>query len=160
MASATQRMRLYQSEYGQTELRLYVTAFMAWLALVFVWFALTVLRDRRERFAFGALLSAFGLIAALHVLNPDAAIVRANAALARAGHSFDVDYALSLSADAVRRCSPRGPCCLCRSRRPSRPGSRPPGFPQTARLAFLELEPGRGRRLIAEARDKGTPWQG
>ena len=101
MASAVQRMRLYQSEYGQTELRLYVTAFMAWLALVFVWFALTVLRDRREQFAVGALLTAFGMIAALHVLNPDAAIVRANAGLTRAGHPFDADYALSLSADAV-----------------------------------------------------------
>ena len=101
MASAMQRMRLYQSEYGQTELRLYVTAFMAWLATVFVWFVLTVLRDRRGPFAFGALMMAFGMVAALHVLNPDAAIVRANLAHARAGHPFDSDYALSLSADAV-----------------------------------------------------------
>ncbi|HEX8127871.1 MAG TPA: DUF4173 domain-containing protein, partial [Pyrinomonadaceae bacterium] len=43
MASAIARMRLYQSAYGLTELRLYTTAFMLWLGLVFVWFAWTVL---------------------------------------------------------------------------------------------------------------------
>src|SRR5205085_5750237 len=54
IASALTRMRLYQREYGLTELRLYTTAFMGWLALVFVWFAATVLRGARERFACGA----------------------------------------------------------------------------------------------------------
>ena len=53
MASAVQRMRLYQSEYGLTELRLYTMAFMGWLFLVCVWFCATVLRERRERFVFG-----------------------------------------------------------------------------------------------------------
>src|SRR5205823_2019867 len=50
MASAVQRMRSYMDEYGLTEARLYPTAFMGWLAVVFVWFALTVLRYRREAF--------------------------------------------------------------------------------------------------------------
>jgi len=53
MASALQRMRLYQNEFGLTELRLYTTAFMGWLAVVFAWFMVTVLPGRRERFAFG-----------------------------------------------------------------------------------------------------------
>ena len=101
MASALARMRLYQNEYGLTELRLYTTAFMGWLGVVFLWFLLTVLRGQRERFAFGAAAAAFCLIAALHIINPDAAIVRSNLAHAQKGHAFDADYAVSLSADAV-----------------------------------------------------------
>ena len=101
MASALVRMRLYQSEYGLTELRLYTTAFMGWLAVVFAWFGATVLRGRRERFAFGAAVAAFCAVLALHVVNPDAMIVRANLAHARQGHAFDADYAASLSADAA-----------------------------------------------------------
>lgn len=101
MASALQRMRLYQSEYGLTELRLYTTAFMGWLAVVLLWFPATVLRGQRERFAFGALAAAFLSIAVLHAINPDALIVRANVRNIRAGHAFDADYATSLSADAV-----------------------------------------------------------
>jgi hypothetical protein len=101
MASAVRRMLLYQSEYGLTELRLYTTAFMVWLALVFVWFIATVLRGRREQFACGALVAGFLIVATLHVINPDALIVRVNVAQARAGRYFDADYAASLSADAV-----------------------------------------------------------
>jgi hypothetical protein len=102
MASAVARMRLYQSEYGLTELRLYTTAFMLWLGLVFVWFAWTVLvRSNRQRFACGALIAAFVTVGLLHLLNPDAFIVRANTAHARAGRTFDAAYAASLSADAV-----------------------------------------------------------
>jgi hypothetical protein len=102
MASAVARMRLYQSEYGLTELRFYTTAFMLWLGLVFVWFTWTVLvQNARQRFACGALVAAFVTNGLLHLVNPDAYIVRANAAHARAGRSFDAVYAASLSADAV-----------------------------------------------------------
>ncbi|MBI4531475.1 MAG: DUF4173 domain-containing protein, partial [Candidatus Latescibacteria bacterium] len=101
MVPAFQRMRLYQSEYGLTELRLYATAFMGWLAVVFLWFMATVLRGRREHFAFGALVAGFLMIAVLHILNPDLLIIRTNIARAEAGRPFDVHYATSLSADAV-----------------------------------------------------------
>ncbi|HEX8097425.1 MAG TPA: DUF4173 domain-containing protein [Pyrinomonadaceae bacterium] len=101
MASALGRMRVYQSGYGLTELRLYTTAFMFWLAAVFVWFVLTVLRGQRERFACGALVTAFVAVAALHLINPDAMIVRANLDRLRDRHDFDAVYAASLSADAV-----------------------------------------------------------
>jgi len=101
MASALARMRLYQQEYGLTELRLYTTAFMAWLAMVFVWFLATVLRGRRERFICGALAAGAVAVVALHAANPDEFIVQVNAARARAELSFDATYAASLSADAV-----------------------------------------------------------
>jgi Domain of unknown function (DUF4173) len=101
MASGLHRMRLYQQAYGLTELRLYTTAFMLWLGVVFGWFAWTVLRGHRERFAWGALTTALEALVILHVVNPDATIVRVNAARADAPLHFDAAYAASLSADAV-----------------------------------------------------------
>ena len=101
MASAVGRVRLYQREYGLTEQRLYTMAFMAWLAVVFLWLAWTVLRGARERFSTGALIAGFVVMGLLHVVNPDALIVRVNAHHAQAGHAFDADYAASLSADGV-----------------------------------------------------------
>jgi hypothetical protein len=65
------------------------------------WNPAPVLRSYRERFAFGALVAGFLLLAGLHVLNPDALIVRTNVSHAQAGHRFDAGYAASLSADAV-----------------------------------------------------------
>jgi hypothetical protein len=110
MVSALQRMRLYQEVYGLTELRLYTTAFMGWLGVLFAWFAATVLRGRRRRFAIGALSSGFATVLLLNALNPDALIVRAN--VGRAGlaqppglitldRSVDAFYLTTLSADAV-----------------------------------------------------------
>ncbi|HVB28199.1 MAG TPA: DUF4173 domain-containing protein [Terriglobia bacterium] len=101
MGSAVERMRLYQQAYGLTELRIYTTAFMAWLAVVFVWLVLTVFRGRRERFTFGAMVAGFCAVLALNVINPDALIARVNARRAAEGHSFDADYVHFLSADAV-----------------------------------------------------------
>jgi hypothetical protein len=101
IASAFQRLRLYQAEYGLTEQRLFPTAFMGWLVVVFLWFAITVLSGHRERFAFGAMVAGFLLIIVLQALNPDALIARTNLARAKAGRSFDARYATRLSADAV-----------------------------------------------------------
>ncbi len=108
MASAFQRMSLYQQAYGLTELRLYATAFMAWLAVVVLWFAASALLGRRARFAFGALVAGFVVLGVLNALNPDEMIARTN--LARVGapvasefnqRPFDYQYTLQLSADAV-----------------------------------------------------------
>jgi hypothetical protein len=101
MASAMHRMRLYQAAFGLTELRLYTTAFMLWLAAVFAWFGATVLRGRRERFTFGALVMAGEALVILHAFNPDARIVHTNAARVAAERPFDARYAAGLSADAV-----------------------------------------------------------
>jgi hypothetical protein len=101
MASAIQRMRLYQDQYGLTELRFYTMAFMIWLGALFAWFAATVLTGRRERFAFGGLISAMAAVLVLHVLNPDAQIVNANIARAVRTGQFDANYNASLSMDSV-----------------------------------------------------------
>src|SRR6266545_4206628 len=65
IASALQRMRLYMQHYGLTELRVYATGLILWLAVVCGWFALTVLRGRRHAFAVGALVTGFAETLAL-----------------------------------------------------------------------------------------------
>ncbi|MGH2781009.1 MAG: DUF4153 domain-containing protein, partial [Thermoleophilaceae bacterium] len=111
LVSAALRMRLYIDAYGLTELRLYTAAFMIWLVIVFAWFGASVLRDRRERFMAGALGTFMIGVLAVSAVNPDAAIVRANAARIasqlvgsaeeRRRPAFDARYAASLSDDAV-----------------------------------------------------------
>ncbi len=100
LASAVRRLGLYVGAYGLTEDRFYASAFLAWLAIAGVLFGLTVLRGRRGRFGLGALASALAVLAALALVNPEAAIVRYNAA--RPGpEGFDATYATTLGADAV-----------------------------------------------------------
>jgi hypothetical protein len=101
IASAAYRMRLYQAAYGLTELRLYVSVFIVWLTAVLGWLVLTVLRGRRERFAFGAIIAGLACIAALNVVNPHALIARVNIDRAAAGAEYDGRYVRGLSADAV-----------------------------------------------------------
>ena len=101
LASALHRMLVYVAEFGLTELRLYPTAFMGWLAVVFVLFGATVLRGRRERFAISALVAGLVLVIGLNVVNPDDLIARTNVARGRAGLSVDAAYLARLSADAA-----------------------------------------------------------
>ena len=103
-ASALQRLRLYHESYGLTESRFYAMVLLIWIGTMLFWLAATVLRGHRDSFAFGTLASGLATIALLFVINPDAAIARANVARmasADAPVRFDVAYATSLSADAV-----------------------------------------------------------
>ena len=99
--SALQRMRLYTAAYGLTEDRLFGAVFMLWIAFVLVWFGLTVLRGRRERFAFGAVVTGFATLGALNLMNPDGVVVRVNVGRTPAAGRFDGGYLATLSADAV-----------------------------------------------------------
>ena len=101
MVSALARMRLYVGAYGLSEIRLFATAGMLYLALLFGWFAATVLRGRRVWFGSGGLVAALAVLGALHVANPDALIVRYNLARPASERPFDAAYAASLGADAV-----------------------------------------------------------
>lgn len=103
-ASALQRLRLYHASYGLTESRFYAMVLLLWIGAVLLWLAATVLRGRRQMFAFGTLASGLVSIALLFAVNPDAIIARANVArmwTAEAPVRFDVAYATTLSADAV-----------------------------------------------------------
>ena len=103
-ASAFQRLRLYHVSYGLTESRFYAMAFLIWIAVMLLWLGATVLRGRRDSFAFGALIAGLSAVVLLFVVNPDAIVARANVvrmSSADASVRFDVAYATSLSADAV-----------------------------------------------------------
>ncbi len=101
LVSALVRLRLYVEHFGLSEQRVYATAFMAWLAAVLVWFAATALRDRPDRFPFGAVLAGFVTLLALTTLDPHALIARTNLARAARGEELDARYLAGLGADAV-----------------------------------------------------------
>jgi hypothetical protein len=103
-ASALERLRLYRATYGLTEDRFYALVLLIWMGAMLVWLAATVLRGRRESFAYGALLTGLSTIALLFVLNPDAIVARTNVERLMSADTparFDVAYAATLSADAV-----------------------------------------------------------
>jgi hypothetical protein len=104
MASAVQRLLLYTGEfgYGLTVDRFYPMVLMIWLAIVFGWFAATVLvRNARSRFAWGALWAAVVVLGATNLLNPHAFIARTNIQLMQQGRDFDAYYNADLSDDAI-----------------------------------------------------------
>ncbi len=103
MISAAQRLFILTGNlgYGLTTVRFYPFVVMIWLALIFIWFSLTVLRGVREQFAWGALWLALSVVGILHFFNPDQYIVRTNIRLMQEGRSFDAFYNSNLSDDAV-----------------------------------------------------------
>jgi Domain of unknown function (DUF4173) len=101
VASALQRMYLYTSEYGLTELRLYTSIFMLWISVVLIWFILIVMRSHCDRFTFGALIAGFAAILAINTMNPDALIAKTNIDRLQEGKRFDPYNLTTLSADAV-----------------------------------------------------------
>jgi hypothetical protein len=103
MMSAAQRLLLLTGEfgYGMTTARFYPMVLMTWLAAVFVWFCMTVLRGGRKHFAWGALWAAIFILGATNLLNPDAFIARTNIQLMQQGREFDAFYNGQLSDDAI-----------------------------------------------------------
>jgi hypothetical protein len=103
MASAAQRLFILTGNlgYGLTTTRFYPMVAMIWFAVLFIVFAVTVLRGARTRFAWAALWSAFIILGALHFVNPDDYIVRTNLKLMREGRDFDAYYNSTLSDDAI-----------------------------------------------------------
>lgn len=101
LASAFQRLLLYEAAYGFSRIRTYTHVFMIWLGgLLLAIMLLEILR--KERFAALALvITMLGFSASLPLLNVDGFIVRQNVARAQRGEELDIPYLVSLSADAV-----------------------------------------------------------
>ncbi|HEY7233203.1 MAG TPA: DUF4173 domain-containing protein [Gemmatimonadaceae bacterium] len=95
MASAFGRMALYVHFYGLSTDRTFASVFMAWLAMVFAWFGLTVLRGRTRDFAAGMTITGFLTLAALNVVNPEQLVARVN--IERAGTALRVADSLAVS---------------------------------------------------------------
>ncbi len=101
VASAIQRMLVYQSAYGLTELRVVVTAALVWLTVVVVWFGATVFSGRRDRFVFGGLVTGFVLVGALQFINPAGMVARHNLDRIAELGGVDAEYLGSLGSDAA-----------------------------------------------------------
>ncbi len=115
LVSAYQRLVLYETAYGFSELRAYTHVFMIWLGLLLVATVMLEILRRERMFALAALVASIGFAATLPILNVDAFIVRANVTRALAGNTkiqgdvsrrmttdeFDANYLASLSEDAL-----------------------------------------------------------
>ncbi len=101
VASAMLRMRLYVDYFGLTTDRLYASALMLWLAIVFGAMALTVLRGRPRPFAAAAMLSGFTTLLALNVVDPDLLVARVNLGRPAGARGIDYVYLARLSGDAT-----------------------------------------------------------
>jgi hypothetical protein len=122
MASALQRMSVYEQAYGLTEPRLYVVAFLLWLAAVFALFLRTLVLGRNDWFVAGSIVAAAAVLAVLSAIGPDAVIARRNIDRASVAHPFDAHYAARLGADAapvllrnLDALSPNDACIVARS---------------------------------------------
>lgn len=101
LVSALMRLSLYLGFYGLTEDRVMALAVLVWVAAVLGWFALTVLRGERLRFARGVLAISAVWLGLLNLANPERWVVETNVRRAERGLDFDIAYHATLSADAL-----------------------------------------------------------
>lgn len=74
IASALGRMALYMNYYGPSTDRLYASVFIVWLAVVFAWFGLTILRGHTRDFAAGMAITGFMTLGGLNAVDPEALV--------------------------------------------------------------------------------------
>lgn len=100
---AITRLDLYESAFGATVLRWSSTVFAGWVGLAFVLTGLSIAGvGSSRRWLTGVLVvSALATLLAVNLVNPEAAVMEANAARAERTGRLDVDYAFGLSDDAV-----------------------------------------------------------
>jgi hypothetical protein len=102
MASAFQRLTMYEQAYGFTAARFYSHVFIIWLAIVSLLLLYTIARDRNEQsFVYTAVLSAAATLALLNLFSPDAFIARQNLERFNATGKLDTSYLAGLSDDAI-----------------------------------------------------------
>jgi hypothetical protein len=149
MASALQRLWLYQQQFGLTELRIYATGVVLWLAVVFVWLGMTVLRGRRHLFATGAVVAGFAATLCINIVNPDALIARTN--LSRP--NVDVQYLSGLSDDSLPTLLARLPSLDPALQRPLARGLLARAVPPQSPLSW-NASRHRAASLLASHRDE------
>jgi len=102
LVSAAARMIVYTNTFGASPDRVFALTIIGGLALVMMWFAITVLRNRPVHFAFGALAIGWSTLLAFNVANPHALVARNHLARAARGELSDMQLVAShLSADVV-----------------------------------------------------------
>jgi len=79
LASAWQRMAVYESAYGATPTRIHVDTFLLWLGAALLWLGVTLWSRRwAARFAIGGLICALGFVATLDLIDPDSLAAHRN----------------------------------------------------------------------------------
>jgi hypothetical protein len=109
LASAFLRLRIYQDAYGWTELRFYVLATIAWLAIGIGITVILLARNRMRWLLHGLAISAVAILVAVNVVGPARLIAEQNVARllnpslvpADGRTGLDVQYARLLGDDAV-----------------------------------------------------------
>lgn len=101
LLSASQRMFLYESEYGFTHLRVFTHVAMLWIGVLFVFFLLALFRVKRNVFSLGVLLVAIGYLGMLNLMNVDLYIAQNNINRFYNGQALDLRFLTMLSADAT-----------------------------------------------------------
>jgi hypothetical protein len=113
LASAYQRLLLYESAYGFSQIRIYSHIFMIWLGLLLAAIVVLEIKEHQRAFGLAMLGAVVGFAATLGVINVDGFIVHANLERARLGYELngeaeayryqgvDFDYLMDLSTDAV-----------------------------------------------------------
>lgn len=101
LASALQRLVLYENAYGFTRLRTYTHLFIPWLGLLLV--ATLILQATGQRGHLGLAMLVFltGFSLTFTIINVDALIARLNLQRARTGQELDAAHLLTLSNDAL-----------------------------------------------------------
>lgn len=101
LASAAQRMWLYEETYGFTQLRVYTHVSMVWLGVMFGVFVLALFRVHKNVFSLGVLLVLIGYLGTLNFMNVDYYIAERNIAHYSEGEELDIAFLNTLSVDAV-----------------------------------------------------------
>ena len=101
LASAFQRLALYERAYGFTGLRTYTHIFMIWLGILLLVVVGLEIAGRQRFFPLAALLAALGFGVTLNLIDVEAFIVRQNVARVQAAYPLDSAYLGRLSSDAT-----------------------------------------------------------
>jgi hypothetical protein len=101
LASAFQRLLLYEDAFGYTRLRLYTHSFMIWLAIILPIFLVALWRNRFRWFASASMVTALMYLALLNIVNTEALIVQENIRRYQTTGKIDVEYLRTLSSDAT-----------------------------------------------------------
>ncbi len=101
LASALQRLLLYENAYGFTRLRTYTHIFIPWLAVLLLAGVILEASGRSGHLGLAMFFVAAGFGITMLALNVDDLITRLNLARAQSGAELDIETLSGLSSDAV-----------------------------------------------------------
>ncbi|HWS23908.1 MAG TPA: DUF4173 domain-containing protein [Anaerolineales bacterium] len=101
LASAYQRLNLYESAYGFSRLRTYSHVFLVWLVLLLLALAIFEVRRLSRYFPLALYLTALGIGATINFMGVDVRIAEWNINRSISSNKLDIAYLSTLSYDAL-----------------------------------------------------------